>query len=69
MTSNRFQPSRKPGYCYCTECDHQTILQRQQETPLPFAEAMRVHCECGDRCGHCLYPLEQLFRAESCFIE
>lgn len=65
----RLKPSRKPAYCYCTECDHATILQRQQEDPLPFDQAMRVHCESGNRCGHCLYPLEQLFRAHDCYLE
>ncbi|MGA7933863.1 MAG: hypothetical protein WCA35_09980 [Kovacikia sp.] len=64
-----FQPSPKLAYCYCTEHTHQTILQRQQANPLPFAEAMQVHCECGDRCGRCLYPLEHLFRTEGCFLE
>ncbi|MBD2019988.1 (2Fe-2S)-binding protein [Leptolyngbya sp. FACHB-36] len=63
------KPARKPAYCYCTECEHQTILHRQQANPLPFEQAMRVYCECADRCGSCLYPLEQLFRAHECYVE
>ncbi|MFS8803831.1 hypothetical protein NW813_02755 [Synechococcus sp. R55.6] len=59
---------RHPAYCYCSELEHAQIPKRQQQDPLPFAEAMRVHCQSGSRCGRCLRPLEQLFRQQSCYI-
>jgi hypothetical protein len=31
---------RHPAYCYCSELEHAQILKRQQQDPLPFAEAM-----------------------------
>ncbi len=65
----RIRPTQKAAYCYCTESPHQEILERQQANPLPFAQAMKTHCEAGNRCGRCLYPLEQLFRSHNCFNE
>jgi hypothetical protein len=64
----RFKPVKRLDYCYCSECDHETILNRQQAQPLPFEAAMQTHCQSGIRCGRCLYPLEQLFREKNCFL-
>lgn len=71
MTSSavrRRPPTRRPAYCYCSEVEHAEILSRQQRDPLPFEEAMQVHCQSGIRCGHCLWPLEQLFRQQGCYM-
>ncbi len=66
MTSYR---KVEPAYCYCSELPYADILARQQANSLPFQQAMRVHCQSGDRCGRCLWHLEQLFRREGCFQE
>uniref|UniRef100_A0A832H4A1 (2Fe-2S)-binding protein n=1 Tax=Oscillatoriales cyanobacterium SpSt-402 TaxID=2282168 RepID=A0A832H4A1_9CYAN len=58
----------EPAYCYCSELAYSDILARQQADPLPFKQAMRVHCQSGDRCGRCLWKLEQLLRSHDCYV-
>ena len=53
----------------CSDCDFQSIIEKQTSAPLSFSEAIDSYTKCRDGCGGCIELLREVFEDRGIYID